>query len=216
MRAAAAGAAKLATAAAVVLLPPVAYHLLILAQGGSALVVALGWLAVLGCVVAAARVAGAGAAGVLAAAAVVATAWVATRDTAFGVYFAPLTTWLLLLVVFGRTLRAGREPLVTALARACHDEPLSPDLARYTRGVTQAWCAFFAAVAGTLALFAPLLPLARWSLLANIGALPLVAAMFAAEYAVRVRRFPDMRHVSPLAMAARLGRAGWQSAVAGK
>lgn len=216
MRGATAGVAKLVTAAAVVVLPPLAWHLLIVAQGGSALVVALGWLAVLGCVVAAVRVSGAGAAGSLAAAAVVATAWIATRDTAFGVYFAPLATWLLMLVVFGRTLRAGREPMVTALARVCHDEPLSPDLERYTRTVTQAWCVFFAAFAVALALAAVLLPLAQWSLVANVGALPLVAAMFAAEYATRVRRFPGMRHIGPLDMVARLGRAGWQFAATGK
>lgn len=212
MRAAAAGAAKLLTAAAVVILPPLAYHLLIVAQGGSALVVALGWLAVLACAIAAARVAAIGMGGMLAAIAVVASAWLASRGTPFGVYFAPLATWLLMLAVFGRTLRAGREPIVTTMARLCHDEPLSPELVRYTRAVTLAWCVFFAAVAAALAASAALLPLERWSLAANVGALPLVAVMFAAEYATRVRRFPDMRHVGPLAMASRLGRAGWQFA----
>lgn len=212
MRAAAAGAAKLLTAAAVVLLPPLAYHLLIVAQGVSALVVALGWLAVLACVLVAARTAGVGVGGLLVAFAVVGTAWLATRGTPLGVYFAPLATWLLMLAVFGRTLSQGREPIVTAMARVCHDEPLSPELERYTRAVTQAWCMFFAAVAAMLLATAALLPLERWSLLANVCAMPLVAVMFAAEYATRVRRFPGMRHVGPLAMAARLGRAGWQFA----
>ncbi len=141
-----------------------------------------------------------------------ATAWIASRGTPFGVYIAPLATWLLMLVVFGRTLRAGREPLVTMMARLCHDEPLSPELVRYTRAVTQAWCVFFAAVALLLAMAAALLPLERWSLVANVCAAPLVAVMFAAEYAIRVRRFPGMRHVGPFAMAARLGRAGWRFA----
>jgi uncharacterized membrane protein len=98
------------------------------------------------------------------------------------------------------------------MARLCHEDPLTPELERYTRAVTRAWCIFFAAVAAALAVTALLLPLERWSLLANVCALPLVAVMFGAEYATRVRRFPGMRHVGPLAMVARMGRAGWQFA----
>jgi uncharacterized membrane protein len=205
---------RLAGAAAVGLLPPLAYHLLIVAQGASTLVVVLGWLGTGAALLVAARIAGAGAAGTALLLAAFAVAWLAARDTDLGLYFAPVATWLVLLALFARTLLPGREPLVARVARICHDAPLPPDMARYARGATVAWSLFFATIAGALALGAALLPLETWSLAANVGAAPLVAAMFAAEYAVRVRRFPGFPHVHPLAMAARLGRAGWRLALA--
>jgi uncharacterized membrane protein len=205
---------RLAAGAAMLLVPPLAYHLLIVAHGASTLVVVLGWLATGAALVVAARVAGAGVAGTALLLATLAGAWLAARDTDLGLYFAPIATWLALLALFARTLLPGREPLVARLARICHDAPLPPDMARYARNVTIAWCLFFALVAGALALGAALLPLEAWSLAANLGAAPLVALMFAAEYAVRLRRFPGFPHVHPLAMAARLGRAGWRLALA--
>jgi uncharacterized membrane protein len=211
-----AGLARLAAAAAVAALPPLAFHALILAQGASALVVALGWLGAAACAVLLARATGAGAARIAVLLALVASAWLATRGTPVGAYVAPIATWLLLLAVFVQTLLPGHEPLVSAIARICHDSPLSPDMARYTRAVTAAWAILFAAAAATLAGLAAVLPLPTWSLIANVGALPLVVAAFAVEYAVRRRRFPDFQHVSPMVMAARLGRAGWSVAAPGK
>jgi uncharacterized membrane protein len=97
--------------------------------------------------------------------------------------------WLIyatLLWTFASTLPPGREPLIRAMARRLHGA-LTPELARYTRRVTIAWSGFFAAqlaTSVTLFLFAPL---TVWSFFVNILDLPLVAAMFAAEYAVRLR-----------------------------
>lgn len=215
-RGAAAGLARLGAAAAVTAIPPLAYHALVVAQGASTLVVALGWLATAACVLIIARVAGAGARWIAFALAVVATAWLATRGTSLGAYVAPVASWLVLLLVFARTLRPGREPLVSAIARICHDSPLDPAMARYTRTVTAAWAVLFATVAAALAVSAAVLPLATWSLIANVGALPLVIVAFAVEYTVRRRRFPDFEHVNPAVMAARLGRAGWSAVAAGK
>jgi uncharacterized membrane protein len=211
MTAPAARAARLFAAVTAVVLPPVAYHLLIVAQGASTLVVALGWLAAVACIMAATRIAGMGVLGIVTTLAAVATFWVATRDARFGVYVGPIASWLVLMLIFARTLRRGRVPLVTAIARLCHDE-LPEAVARYTRGVTLAWSLFFAAVAAGLTIAAIALPLETWSLAANVASLPLVALFFAAEYAIRVRRFPDLEHVDPVAMAARLGRAGWSLA----
>ncbi len=215
MAALAARAARVVAAVGAVVLPPLAYHLLIVAQGASSLVVGLGWLAAAGCALAAVRIIGVGSLGLVAALAGMATLWIATRDTRFGVYVGPVASWVVLLVIFARTLRPGRVPLVTAIARLCH-ETLPEDVARYTRGVTVAWTIFFAAMATGLAIAAAALPLATWSLAANVASLPLVALFFAAEYAIRVRRFPDLQHVDPLAMATRLGRAGWSLAAGGK
>jgi uncharacterized membrane protein len=50
---------------------------------------------------------------------------------------------LMLAVVFGRTLAAGHDPLVTRFARLLHRE-LPPEVVAYTRRVTIAWTIFFA------------------------------------------------------------------------
>lgn len=100
---------------------------------------------------------------------------------------------LVLCVIFGRTLVAGRQPLCTRFAEAVH-APLTPQHEIYTRQVTVVWTLFFAAmVLVSTALFF-LAPLAIWSIFANFMTLPLVALMFIAEYLVRRRLLPNMRH----------------------
>ncbi|HYL90866.1 MAG TPA: hypothetical protein VEU32_19110 [Burkholderiales bacterium] len=97
---------------------------------------------------------------------------------------------LVLLWYFARTLRAGNEALVTRLARRVHGS-LAPPLAAYTRRVTIAWCAFFAAqVAVSILLFA-FAPLELWSMYVNLLSVPLIALMFAGELLYRRLRFPD-------------------------
>ena len=55
---------------------------------------------------------------------------------------------------------------------------------------------FFAANACVSALPFAYAPIVVWSVFANILALPLVALMFAIEYIVRLKRLPDVEHVS--------------------
>jgi uncharacterized membrane protein len=100
--------------------------------------------------------------------------------------------------LFARTLRPGREPLVTRLARAVHGELPNP-IVRYTRAVTLAWTLFFAAMGLSALLLYLWAPRAVWSAFVNLTTLPAVAGMFAAEYVVRRVRFPWFRHVSILA-----------------
>ena len=99
-----------------------------------------------------------------------------------------LTHWGIyasLLTVFALTLRPGREPLITAMVRRMHG--LTPETTANTRKVTIAWVLFFAAqLITSIALFC-FAPLVVWSFFVNILDLPLVAAMFAVEYAVRRR-----------------------------
>lgn len=102
---------------------------------------------------------------------------------------------LVLAFLFGRTLAAGREPLVSAFARIVHGHALSPDEARYTRGVTVAWTIFFCALfASSCFLYLAGLTVA-WSTLANILTPILVGAMFVIEYAVRYRILPNVERV---------------------
>ena len=90
-----------------------------------------------------------------------------------------------LLAAFGMSLLPGREALITALARKMHGT-IPDDMAVYTRGVTWAWCGFFAAqLAISLALFL-WAPVAAWSLFVNALDLPLLVLMFTAEHAYRM------------------------------
>jgi uncharacterized membrane protein len=95
----------------------------------------------------------------------------------------------LLAAVFGRSLRAGEAPLCTRLADQLHG-PLTPAEILYTRQVTLAWTLLFAAITlTTLGLYIAA-PLAAWSLFVNFVTVPLIAAMFVAEFAVRRRVLP--------------------------
>src|SRR5262245_43908606 len=83
--------------------------------------------------------------------------------------------YLGLLCMFARTLQRGREPLVTVIARRVRGG-LPPEIAGYTRRVTQAWCVFFAGMAMASAALFLFAPLPVWSFFANLLNLPLIAA----------------------------------------
>lgn len=102
---------------------------------------------------------------------------------------------LSLLWLFGRTLVREREPLITGFARRVHGT-LPPEMVAYTRHVTQAWCVFFAAQPLISAALFIWTSLDTWSIFVNVLNLPLVALMFAAEYAYRVTRHRDFPHAS--------------------
>ena len=102
-----------------------------------------------------------------------------------------------LLILFGRTLIPGREPLITRLARRVHG-PLPDEIVAYTRRLTWVWCLVFAAMAATSILLFTCASLETWSMFANLLNLPLVAIVFVAEYVYRVARFPGFPHVSVL------------------
>lgn len=102
----------------------------------------------------------------------------------------------LLLWIFGRSLRAGREPVVTLIARHVHGGYLPPDIELYTRRVTWAWCIYFAANAAISIVLFVFAPLSIWSWFANVLNVPLILLMFAAEYVYRVWRYPNFSHAS--------------------
>jgi len=104
-----------------------------------------------------------------------------------------LTHWAIyttLLLTFALTLLPGREPLISAMARRMHGG-MSDEMMVYTRRVTIAWSVFCAAQLATSVTLFCFAPLVVWSFFVNILDLPLVAAMFAAEYAVRLRALRD-------------------------
>jgi uncharacterized membrane protein len=101
---------------------------------------------------------------------------------------------LVLAIVFGRTLLAGREPLCTLFARIVHGS-LPPEVERYSRSVTIAWTILFAALFATSCALYFGRHLGAWSLLANILTPVLIGAMFVVEYAVRLRVLPHWERV---------------------
>jgi len=101
-----------------------------------------------------------------------------------------LVTNLFLMWLFARTLKDGREPLITSIARRVHGS-LKPEIEIYTRRVTYAWSLFFllqVAVSLGLYIFASL---QTWSMYINILNVPLVILMFVCEYTYRILRYRD-------------------------
>lgn len=97
--------------------------------------------------------------------------------------------------VFARSLRPGREPLCSRLAREMHGA-LPPEVVRYTQGITLAWALLFIAILCVSVLLFFLAPIQVWSTFANLLNLPIVVAMFVIEYRVRMRALPDFKHAS--------------------
>lgn len=101
-----------------------------------------------------------------------------------------LVTNLFLLWLFARTLKDGREPLITSIARRVHGS-LKPDIEIYTRRITFVWSLFFVlqvVVSLGLYIFASL---EAWSMFINILNVPLIILMFLCEYSYRLLRYRD-------------------------
>jgi hypothetical protein len=106
---------------------------------------------------------------------------------------AAVTHWAIysgLFLTFALTLRPDRDALITAMARRLYGA-IPDELARYTRRVTWAWSCFFVAQLTTSVVLFFFAPLVVWSFFVNILDLPLVAAMFLAEYLCRIRCLSD-------------------------
>jgi uncharacterized membrane protein len=97
--------------------------------------------------------------------------------------------YLFMLWLFGRTLRRGREPIITRLARLGRGGTLPPAMEPYTRGLTLAWCVFFAVQLAASALLLRFASVESWSLFINVLNFPLLILMFTVDYLYRVIRF---------------------------
>jgi len=94
---------------------------------------------------------------------------------------------------FGRTLRAGREPLITTVARAAR--PATPDyLLVYSRHLTELWTGIFIAMTLWDLTLATCAPRAAWSFMANGANYVLIGATVTFEYLYRRWRFRDYDH----------------------
>ncbi|HRQ66518.1 MAG TPA: ketosynthase [Xanthomonadaceae bacterium] len=137
--------------------------------------------------------------------------------------------------LFGHTLAAGRMPLIERIVRAMRADPtvLDPAIVAYARRLTAVWAFLFVLLAvlnlvlallavphGLLASFGvapvPAVPLALWSLFANVLNYAIVGAFFVGEYAWRRRVFPEQPYRSFgdfLQRMIRLGPAFWRDLV---
>lgn len=94
---------------------------------------------------------------------------------------------------FGRTLRAGRQPLVATVALAAR--PQTPDyLLAYSRRLTQLWTGIFAAMCTWDLALAALGEHAAWSIMANGVNYILVGVAVGGEYLYRRLRFREYDH----------------------
>lgn len=152
--------------------------------------------------------------------------WLFLQDRALlPLYVVPVLLNLLVAWLFGRSLRAGRTPLVERIARLLHGAPLSPGLVRYTRRVTVGWTLLLLALAllnGALALLAvpdgllaaagvtpPLaVPRTLWSLFANLLNYLVLGLAFAGEFLWRRWRFPEHARGGFAGFAADVARLG--------
>jgi uncharacterized membrane protein len=125
-----------------------------------------------------------------------ALAFFALSDFDFVLFLPPVAINLALCWLFGRTLRAGREPLIARFA-ALEQGVLTPELAAYARRVTWAWTLLFALAALASAALALSGHRDAWSLFTNFLNYALVAALFLGEYAYRRLRFRAYRHLPP-------------------
>ena len=105
--------------------------------------------------------------------------------------------YALLCAAFGRTLQAGKTPMITGLARTVHGA-LSPALVSYTRSITWAWTLYFGGITGASLLLFWLAPIAVWSAFANLLSPLLLVSMFAGEYGVRCYVLPPADRAGPL------------------
>jgi len=114
-----------------------------------------------------------------------------------------------LLVVFGASLLPGRKPIVTGFAEKSRGR-LPPQMARYTRRVTVAWCLFCAGqLLGSLLLLL-FAPPHVWSMFVNVFNFPLLAGMLCGEFAWRKWRhgsWPHERLTDSFQMARQVGTA---------
>ena len=102
--------------------------------------------------------------------------------------------------LFGASLRAGHEPLISRFARAEWGSDLPPDLAAHARLITWLWALLLGAMALTAIALALWAPLEIWSAFTNVVAYTLVAALFVGEYLYRRLRFRHYRHASFVAL----------------
>lgn len=111
-------------------------------------------------------------------------------------YFPPVLINLFGFGFFARSLRVGRQPVISRIATLERGK-LTPELAAYTRRLTWIWTIFFALMASISAFLAVFAPMNWWSLFTNCINYLLVGLLYFGEFAYRRRRYRQYHHASP-------------------
>jgi len=154
---------------------------------------------------------GAVARGVAIAGLLVALLLVAPSALVFG---PPVAINVALGIVFARSLRRGREPLIAVFARL-EQGTLTPELVRYTRRLTWLWTLLLFGLAAGAVLLAAYASLSTWSWFVNCATYAAIACLFVGEYLFRRLRFPGYAHASLITMVRNV-RAGMPSPFAAR
>jgi len=132
-------------------------------------------------------------------------------DATYTLFLPPVLISLSLLVLFGRTLLPGCEPLIGVVARLERGGELPPELVSYTRNLTWIWTGFIAAMVLEAVLLAAYASLEVWSLVTNILNYVFIASLFVGEYIYRTVRFRNYHHIPPHRLALDMARRGFKS-----
>ncbi|MEO8525662.1 MAG: hypothetical protein ABI460_13140 [Caldimonas sp.] len=100
-----------------------------------------------------------------------------------------------LAIVFGLTLRAGHQPLITALARRVHRH-FPPAMAAYSRKVTIVWTIYFILMAALSVLLFAFAPFDAWAVFANLVTPAAIFVLFVGEYLLRYRLHPEFERAT--------------------
>lgn len=109
----------------------------------------------------------------------------------------PVAANVVLLIAFGSTLRRGKPdqrvmPMIERFARL-QKKDLAPEMQAWCRMWTWLWCAFFLANGTTALLLAMWATMKWWALYNGLICYGLMGVMFATEWLLRHRRFPELR-----------------------
>jgi uncharacterized membrane protein len=138
---------------------------------------------------------GRGIAGLIAGLVLAAAAWRFADAVRMLVFIPPLAAFAFMAFFFGRTLRAGSEPLINRIARKEHPD-LPQDMARHARWLTGVWTACFALLFLAALALCTFLPLEAWSRWVQLLGYAVPGALFLGEYVYRRRRFAHSAHGS--------------------
>lgn len=120
---------------------------------------------------------------------VVALLAAAAFDAALWLFVEPVAISLAFLGLFGSTLQRGRMPMIERFARLQVQDLTEPQRA-WCRLWTVLWCGFFVAHATTAGLLV-LAPIEWWVFYNTVLFYVAMGCMFASEWLLRRRRFPD-------------------------
>ncbi|HEB51668.1 MAG TPA: hypothetical protein ENI87_00275 [bacterium] len=105
----------------------------------------------------------------------------------------PVAISAVLLAAFGVTLRRGSMPMIERFARL-QEPDLDAAKQHWCRTWTWIWCGFFVANGTAALLFACFASMDWWALYNGLLSYLLIGVLFATEWLLRHRRFPDLRH----------------------